>query len=105
MPPTCARSRSEENVSSFRSAENCIDTGLGGAVLTRPLPPARAVWAGRGPGSSYLERKTHDQTIWRRFVQPDEGRSEEHTSEIQSLMRSSYAVFCLQNKQIKNKTT
>src|SRR3546814_10322210 len=25
-------------------------------------------------------------------------RSEEHTSEIQSLMRSSYAVFCLKNK-------
>src|SRR3546814_1190168 len=25
-------------------------------------------------------------------------RSEEHTSEIQSLMRSSYAVFCLQQK-------
>src|SRR3546814_7312102 len=33
-------------------------------------------------------------------------RSEEHTSELQSLMRSSYAVFCLkkkkQNKQIIN---
>src|SRR3546814_7652787 len=26
-------------------------------------------------------------------------RSEEHTSELQSLMRISYAVFCLQNKQ------
>src|SRR3546814_4856606 len=26
------------------------------------------------------------------------GRSEEHTSELQSLMRISYAVFCLQNK-------
>src|SRR3546814_3894039 len=26
-------------------------------------------------------------------------RSEEHTSEIQSLMRSSYAVFCLKNKK------
>src|SRR3546814_1006239 len=25
------------------------------------------------------------------------GRSEEHTSELQSLMRISYAVFCLQN--------
>src|SRR3546814_8326742 len=25
-------------------------------------------------------------------------RSEEHTSELQSLMRVSYAVFCLQNK-------
>src|SRR3546814_3270952 len=27
-------------------------------------------------------------------------RSEEHTSELQSLMRSSYAVFCLQKKKI-----
>src|SRR3546814_1085950 len=26
-------------------------------------------------------------------------RSEEHTSELQSLMRSSYAVFCLKKKQ------
>src|SRR3546814_1238210 len=26
-------------------------------------------------------------------------RSEEHTSELQSLMRSSYAVFCLQKKK------
>src|SRR3546814_1917674 len=28
------------------------------------------------------------------------GRSEEHTSELQSLMRNSYAVFCLKNKII-----
>src|SRR3546814_1353041 len=27
-------------------------------------------------------------------------RSEEHTSELQSLMRSSYAVFCLKKKQL-----
>src|SRR3546814_4358203 len=27
------------------------------------------------------------------------GRSDEHTSELQSLMRSSYAVFCLKNKK------
>src|SRR3546814_4702776 len=31
-------------------------------------------------------------------------RSEEHTSELQSLMRSSYAVFCLKTKN-KNKKT
>src|SRR3546814_3396161 len=31
------------------------------------------------------------------------GRSEEHTSELQSLMRISYAVFCLKKK--KNQTT
>src|SRR3546814_6333715 len=30
-------------------------------------------------------------------------RSEEHTSELQSLMRSSYAVFCLKKKIINNK--
>src|SRR3546814_8230218 len=29
---------------------------------------------------------------------PDGGRSEEHTSELQSLMRISYAVFCLKKK-------
>src|SRR3546814_6323044 len=34
-------------------------------------------------------------------------RSEEHTSELQSLMRISYAVFCLKKKtsQTNNKTT
>src|SRR3546814_5684445 len=31
-------------------------------------------------------------------------RSEEHTSELQSLMRISYAVFCLK-KKLNNKTT
>src|SRR3546814_6338980 len=32
------------------------------------------------------------------------GRSEEHTSEVQSLMRISYAVFCLQKKITQNPT-
>src|SRR3546814_1940066 len=31
-------------------------------------------------------------------------RSEEHTSELQSLMRNSYAVFCLTKKKQKTKT-
>src|SRR3546814_9565529 len=32
-------------------------------------------------------------------------RSEEHTSELQSLMRNSYAVFCLKKKKKTNNTT
>src|SRR3546814_8715751 len=32
-------------------------------------------------------------------------RSEEHTSELQSLMRISYAVFCLKKKKTQTKTT
>src|SRR3546814_9809280 len=34
------------------------------------------------------------------FQLESEGRSEEHTSELQSLMRISYAVFCLKTKKI-----
>src|SRR3546814_4867908 len=41
--------------------------------------------------------------VWkeRRHPRPDLGewRSEEHTSELQSLMRISYAVFCLKKKK------
>src|SRR3546814_3503084 len=33
---------------------------------------------------------------------PARDRSEEHTSELQSLMRISYAVFCLKKKNHKN---
>src|SRR3546814_19180450 len=35
---------------------------------------------------------------WARFGNSAGNRSEEHTSELQSLMRSSYAVFCLKKK-------
>src|SRR3546814_6663579 len=38
----------------------------------------------------------HRQRLQGRDV---EGRSEEHTSELQSLMRISYAVFCLKKKK------
>src|SRR3546814_3715607 len=33
-----------------------------------------------------------------------QGRSEEHTSELQSLMRISYAVFCLKKKNTSKRT-
>src|SRR3546814_3710103 len=36
------------------------------------------------------------------FLVADVQRSEEHTSELQSLMRISYAVFCLKKKKTKN---
>src|SRR3546814_1875959 len=41
---------------------------------------------------------------WNRSPTIARGRSEEHTSELQSLMRISYAVFCLKKKK-KNKQT
>src|SRR3546814_3156680 len=52
------------------------------------------------------ERRVREQTVEidRRFGHRDvvaTVRSEEHTSELQSLMRISYAVFCLKKKIIK----
>src|SRR3546814_9751482 len=41
--------------------------------------------------------------IRQEHVFPDDlARSEEHTSELQSLMRNSYAVFCLKKKKKKH---
>src|SRR3546814_4060444 len=41
----------------------------------------------------------------RRGEMSGKDRSEEHTSELQSLMRISYAVFCLKKKTISTKRT
>src|SRR3546814_4077268 len=55
-----------------------------------------------------LNRARHDQQAHLQAASPgrregdphgDHLRSEEHTSELQSLMRTSYAVFCLQQKK------
>src|SRR3546814_1399735 len=51
----------------------------------------------------YLSQNDLNYGHWevsRRFTGlPEESRSEEHTSELQSLMRNSYAVFCLKKKK------
>src|SRR3546814_10149995 len=44
----------------------------------------------------HLNRTEAHPPLWRRRA--DKVRSEEHTSELQSLMRISYAVFCLKKK-------
>src|SRR3546814_5568361 len=70
----------------FRSLQD-----LSGHVLQRRrLPPRR-----RRLLLDYWPRRRRDQ----RQRPPHRHRSEEHTSELQSLMRISYAVFCLKKKQ------
>src|SRR3546814_3919471 len=41
---------------------------------------------------------------YRSYAREDVARSEEHTSELQSLMRISYAVFCLKKKMHMSRT-
>src|SRR3546814_5273792 len=47
---------------------------------------------GNGPDRPYVQSVTWNGQPW------SKNRSEEHTSELQSLMRISYAVFCLKKK-------
>src|SRR3546814_3296925 len=60
------------------------------ATFTARILPAPALGAGR-----YADAPPPRTNDWGRLARlPDARRSEEHTSELQSLMRSSYAVFC-----------
>src|SRR3546814_7879208 len=63
----------------------------------RKGPSARGCSCNSSQFSSGWRRHSDDfrQILQRRC------RSEEHTSELQSLMRISYAVFCLKKKQIQ----
>src|SRR3546814_16685051 len=67
----------------------------------------RSIWGPTNRGSrtfTVAQRQLAEST---RSVRDDalkpKARSEEHTSELQSLMRISYAVFCLKKKKKKHK--
>src|SRR3546814_8640276 len=75
--------------------------GLIGSVLAKRLGEHHAQYLHEQivRGGLLLWVRTRDPTREKRAI---EIRSEEHTSELQSLMRISYAVFCLK-KKTKNK--
>src|SRR3546814_3441995 len=74
----------------YRSAE---------ATQARPAPPAEDIATVVGIPEAELTPKVR-QALQQLMAE----RSEEHTSELQSLMRISYAVFCLK-KKTNNKRT
>src|SRR3546814_18439903 len=77
-----------------------------GCPITPPATPPRIVPATElVPTSLLVTTRSLVHSVWVRATasSPLE-RSEEHTSELQSLMRISYAVFCLKKKK-NNKGT
>src|SRR3546814_15004129 len=94
----------------FRSGRS----GLGAAFQQPEAQAHRRVPVRRAVGRAFGKRldgladrglragggQHHQSAITARY---GAGRSEEHTSELQSLMRISYAVFCLKKKKTENK--
>src|SRR3546814_7642485 len=89
LPPRC-----------LRTPEAARFLGLSGRTLEKHRT------YGTGPRYSKIGGRVvyrvEDLQIWvdrgAKSSTTDETRSEEHTSELQSLMRISYAVFCLKKK-------
>src|SRR3546814_5025979 len=72
-----------------------VDPRRAVAESTRRRRPAKALGRSAHPGVPVVPRRPcHSGGN-------NEARSEEHTSELQSLMRISYAVFCLKKKKQK----
>src|SRR3546814_9372598 len=59
----------------------------------------------RPGGGRAVREQPVQHRIFRKLYRADDARSEEHTSELQSLMRISYAVFCLKKKTNTKKLT
>src|SRR3546814_8492426 len=110
---TCALpilSSGKQRVASCRSSSRLSSRHLlpgPNALAVRPLLEMSVLGVAAGP-----EAKLAQQHPGLRPVGPEDkprddssvcrdGRSEEHTYELQSLMRTSYAVFCLKKKKHK----
>src|SRR3546814_9811849 len=96
--------RSTRNAALFPAPTRCRSAGRGVRGLPAAVPerPRGSERLDRGGGAAPCpplgQRVVHPRTaaVAARVVS---ARSEEHTSELQSLMRISYAVFCLKKKK------
>src|SRR3546814_1111380 len=82
----------------FRPGDDRGDRLLRGDRKLFALPDRPTAWRAAADPVRISARK---RAAVRRRAPPD--RSEEHTSELQSLMRISYAVFCLKKKKHKQR--
>src|SRR3546814_10370928 len=86
-PDQCLEARAQHRFADVGLRQR-IDRGIDVARLALAVVDFHVVDAGCGRG--VLGHEGSASTTWK--------RSEEHTSELQSLMRISYAVFCLKKK-------
>src|SRR3546814_2163921 len=89
-----------------RDQRQSIALALYQPFLRHQLESGRCRMPGRDPRALLLDGRIHSGGNLLAGLVPlrtgggeTDGRSEEHTSELQSLMRISYAVFCLKKKK------
>src|SRR3546814_4919889 len=93
LEPSCARiSPFPPLLATSSRRQRTIRRTMSDRLTSRMLTSALIRRAGQEGGFATILRKGDEVA----------GRSEEHTSELQSLMRTSYAVFCLKKKMIHN---
>src|SRR3546814_6912322 len=78
-----------------------------GIVPLRPMAPTVQIAAAHWIAIGKQHREGglvcfHPNAVDAQYIRPVRERSEEHTSELQSLMRISYAVFCLKKNNNTN---
>src|SRR3546814_5555018 len=87
------------------SPSRCAAMPSSAPIVTTPVPPMPETMmlnapsesaASTGSGRSVCASPASAETLG---LRGSASRSEEHTSELQSLMRISYAVFCLKQKK------
>src|SRR3546814_8598678 len=95
-PPRLKHSGAGSSGTFSRKREKGLSSPSYGTGLKRIAVPAGATGRRALPGFRDRKGPNENPAAVRRHRA---GRSEEHTSELQSLMRISYAVFCLKKKK------
>src|SRR3546814_9042269 len=88
----------EDELAALPNARAVISPIIGYDWIDVEAATARGVLVANGEASENYESMA-EATIMLMLVSLYDLRSEEHTSELQSLMRISYAVFCLKKKK------
>src|SRR3546814_4890113 len=98
MAASCAASPRPSPSGHQRGRRACLS-----ALLSSRWRRVRLCGMTRDEGEGHESDLHHRRRVGDRTGGGATVRSEEHTSELQSLMRISYAVFCLKKKKTNNK--
>src|SRR3546814_4248457 len=95
----------EPRAARFGAHEQIFEIDAGASLEGREIveEEREALWRAAQLADQHLGIGARAEKLFAELRLVEADRSEEHTSELQSLMRISYAVFCLKKKKNNNK--